>query len=64
MAATLVRFAFDPEVKVHKQAQALKTLQQLYVNKALQGERSRPETAAVEQDLSSKVLKVGCSGEL
>lgn len=62
VAATLVRLAFDPQVKVHKQAQALKTLQQLYGNKTLLGERSRQEAIAVEQDLYSKVVKVGCGG--
>ncbi|KAG0700987.1 hypothetical protein GWK47_025418 [Chionoecetes opilio] len=57
VAATLVRLAFDPEMKMHKKAQALKTLQQLYGNKALLGARSKPEAVALEQDLYGKVLK-------
>ncbi|XP_045113019.1 uncharacterized protein LOC123505591 isoform X2 [Portunus trituberculatus] len=57
VVATLVRFAFDPEMKVHKQARGLKMLEQLYHNKMLIEERKKPEAAAVEQDLYSKALE-------
>lgn len=57
VAATLVRLAYASKVKVHKVTQALKILQVLYSNKVLLDERSKPEAAAVEQDLFSKALE-------
>ena len=62
MVATVLRLAFDPEVKVHKQTQALKILHTLYSNKVVVEERSKPEAAVLEQDLYSKALKGGYDG--
>lgn len=58
VAATLVHAAFDSNVKVHKQSQAVRTLQYLYTNKTLVADRNETEAATLEQDLYSRVIKV------
>lgn len=69
VAALLLELAFDSTIKVHKQSQALMTLQHLYANKTLVAECSREEVTSLKQDLYNRVMKVGvvpwegCVGE-